>query len=290
MAKNVNDGATLIAVHETSQHAGLVTWWQLKGGLQLEELSTEWERAGFDSTQLPKPIADATALRRSLVALYPKADVISLPKVSGYAVVEQTFVTRDDEEQPDPVQVPKFKAWHDKEGALKVSGDGLESGLKRNIFRTMQGIQQTLEAHDLSGWLTGQSALFHAVSLRPTGGVYFIPSQHVERWRKLSDIVQQCSKSSIFEIPALRTEKAVDAILAALRHEVEAEVERMTKLLNEGEMGVRALNTRRHETTELLKKVGSYESLLSTNLASLADSVETVQRRIFEAVLAAEEV
>lgn len=287
--KATNNAAQLIAVEATSGAAGLVTWWQLGGGLSLEELAAEWARAGFAEDQLPKPVADTTALRRALVQLYPKADVIALPKVAGFAVALQGFVARDGEEQPDPVQLPQFKIWHDKEGVLKSAGEQSSPQLRRDVFRTMQVIQQTLEAHDLSGWLVRQAAKFHAVPLRAAGGVYFIPAPHVERWQKLAGIIEKCSKSSVWEIPALRTEKAVASILYALQHEVETEVERLEAKLNEGEMGLRALQARKRETQETLEKVAAYEKLLGKSLSALSESVEDINRKLTEAALMAAE-
>lgn len=279
--------ASLVAVHEGGSTAGLIAWWQLGGQIELERLTQAWGAAGFDEEQLPNPPSELVALRRAIKALYPKLEVVPLPKTSGFAVGDMEFEEVEGE-KPDPVFRMQFKAWMD-DGAFRVAGPRSTFEMKRILWKELQKAQGILEATDLSTWLVKQASSFGAVALRTMGGVYFLPETRVEEWRKLASCIEGCSKSVLYEIPAMRTEKAVSAILAALRNEVEAEVQHMEAALLEGEMGVRALANRQEYVKALLNKVGQYERLLGANLQAISNAVEAVQDKITQAMLAKEE-
>lgn len=276
------NAAGLVAVHEGGE-AGLIAWWQLGGQIELEALASAWAFAGLAEDDLPNPPSELVALRRAIKGSFPKLEVVPLPRTAGFAAGDMEFEEVEGE-KPDPVFRMQFKAWME-DGVLRLTGPRASFEIKRTLWNELQKAQGILEATDLSTWLVKQASGFGAVALRSMGGVYFIPATHVQLWRQVAQCIESCSKSVLYEIPAMRTEKAVAAILAALRNEVESEVQHMEAALLEGEMGVRALANRQEHVKALLSKVGQYERLLGANLQAIASAVESVQDKITQAML-----
>lgn len=277
-------------MHEGSKTAGLLSWWQLGGQVQLDNLAQLWTQAGLDEQLLPEPPSQVTALRRAIIQKYPKMEINSIPKTQGFAVSELVFKDVVGDVKPDPELRVFFKAWLE-EDVLRISHQYEDEApaLRRDLWQRMQLAQTVLEAKDLSFWLVSQAEKVGAVSLRPAGGVYFIPETHVATWQRLARCIETASTSTIHEIPALRTEKAVASILSALRSEIEGEVEKLEEYLQNGDPGIRALTNRSDQTKAMLAKVAQYERLLGNNLAALADSVEAVHDKVQQAMLAAED-
>ncbi len=133
--------------------------------------------------------------------------------------------------------------------------------------------------HDVSSWLLDIAYGQGAVSLRESGGVYFIPKSGVDYWSKIANAVEAGGAGSVFRIPAVRTAEAVAAITDAVTAEAEAAAlaleEELTKTGDDA-LGKRAIATRTKTVQELLAKLNSYEELLGQQLA-VRERVSTLQ-------------
>lgn len=288
----------VIAVSETTAATGLITWWRLHGSIDLDELSEAWRSVGLDAEDLPGHTSTAVALRRALGKLFVKAHVdlqrIAATKTrpGGFAVVQMSQVDAGDAIQ-DPHFETLLKVWLD-DGIVHVSStrrttEGETLQLRRMVWDAFQEELQKADAHDLSPWLVRRVGAVNGVRLREGGGVYFVPETQAARWRKVAAVLEGVSDSSVYEIPALRSDRAVSAIIDALVSEAQQEVTQMNADLDQASLGARALSSRTDSCASLILKVAEYEKLLGAKTGDLHKAMSALQARLIEARLVAEE-
>ena len=126
----------------------------------------------------------------------------------------------------------------------------------------------------IANWLVGLAYRCKAIALRPRGGVYFIPQAHVAEFAQYVEVLHETAVGShVYQIPAMQSDAAVQAILAALQ----AEVSEALAEINEDIASCvqnRVKDSRRLRCAKLQEKVKVYADLLQVNLDSLQDSIE----------------
>ena len=113
--------------------------------------------------------------------------------------------------------------------------------------------------------------------LRPTGAVYWIPGPKLDEWSQIVHAVEQCAEGKPSAVYLLRHRLDGDAIRAvrdALVTEVQGEVKRIQEEVLSGDLGPRALETRKKQAGELRDKVLLYEDLFSVALSDLHDVID----------------
>lgn len=128
------------------------------------------------------------------------------------------------------------------------------------------------------------------VCLRESGGVYWIPEHSIDVWERVSSSVEFAALAGRNKAYLLRTqmdECALKAVKDAIFTEVMAEAERIRTEVYSGDLGDRALDTRKDQALELGKRVEEYETLLGETMADLKLVVKLVQESTVVAALSA---
>ncbi len=167
----------IIAIDQHVPRAGTILMWTLSGATDLQDLTAAWLAEGLDRKDLPTPPTPAIALRRALneqrdshtlVRPLTKKGPTGKKVNNGFAVVDET--ARGDD---DLVHDIAFRAKLDPIGRLLLTGG---SYAQRDAVRdAFDRHGDELATEDMSAWLVGMMPKFDAVSMRGTGGVYFIP-------------------------------------------------------------------------------------------------------------------
>jgi hypothetical protein len=110
------------------------------------------------------------------------------------------------------------------------------------------------------------------LTLKDTGGVYWVPSEAVPVIMALREGLSSTVAIDVLENKP--TVEAIDAFRRALTREIETEVQEISKEINGGDLGERALENRAERARELITKISSYEDILGTTLETLRDSVD----------------
>jgi hypothetical protein len=93
----------------------------------------------------------------------------------------------------------------------------------------------------------------------------------------------------LYELPALRSAEAVEAIMDAVLGEAKKVEEELTDDLAAGKFGARGLRNRVDRCEAAITKLGTYEELLGQNLASIKETFESLRANLVAAVLVAEQ-
>lgn len=276
-APTVNPG--IVAV-ESMETAGAMVWWRLSGTTTLEALRAAWVGQGLAEALLPDNPSPVAAMRRAVQERCERR-VLARPldNVRGWALVAEHA---QGEELTHSVSC---RVMVNDEGRLSVNPPDhpLAARLRTDYEAHLASISQ----RDVSHWMCGLLETVHAVSLRDTGGVYFVPRADLPVWRQVVAALRACSAHEVYEVPALRTEEAVEAILAAVAREAANAATEMEDELMDAALGQRAIRTRAERCERMRAKLAAYEELLGRGLDTITKRVGDLQANLAAAALIA---
>jgi len=275
--------ANVVALTAPVEAAGAVIWWHLSGCVSLHSLSQAWKDRGWSPDDLPEVPSPKTALRRALRAQESKTRFVRQVE-GGWALVEQRQVP----DSSDPAFVILLLAGLGEDDRPAFArGDETGPELEAAVGAAFDLARIELEPADVSSWMVWYGLKLSAVPLRDTGGLYFIPAQTLAQWHELATVVREVSRHTLCEIPAMRSDEAVSAILDAVQREAQAEAEAMEAELAKG-IGERAINTRLERTEAVEKKISLYEDLLGSKLETLRSRLSVLRSNLSLALLSSE--
>lgn len=270
-----------LAVTDGTPQAGSLVWWELSGLVDAQSLRSAWTAAGLDAALVPEDPPPRTALKRAVETLSEQRKLVRpLAGKEGYSLVEETA------EGEALSYKQSVVATVDSVGKLKI--EPAEGSLAESIQASYQRHLDNLVPSDISTLLVRFTESLDAVALRARGGFYFLPPAAVDRFRLAAQVIRSVGAHVCYEIPALRTESAVQAILAAVEREAAAEIEAFEAVLTNTEVGPRALTTQTKKCDRVATKVASYEALLGTSLVELQERLAGLRSRLAEATLLAQ--
>lgn len=269
---------------------GAMIFWRLSSGARHQRLVSELKANGVAPALHPAPPSPTAVLSRVLNDLYAGRNCLIRPvgkKAGGYAVMPR----RD-----DAGGRPEFKTdWSveisvgaNKAVDLSFSDDTPDAEIQRVQDAVSVGLL-TLGDSEMSSWMSQVVKHLQAVSMRESGGVYFIPAAHVETWRAVNKSVRaKCPGMQLYEIPVVRTEQAIEAVLESLTDSIAKEValvsaqsDDLDKKRNDGtKIQQRSIDGMKTKLMELTNKVKRYEGVLGVGLEKLQEQVESCHLQI----------
>lgn len=273
--------ANVVAVTSGLADAGCVTWWRLAGGLDLVRLRDVWLAAELPEHWLPAEPGTSTALRRAVGELREGHRLLRATSGDVLTIVDEEEVHGELEYRTT------FKARLDKVGRLQVVL-ATTVGDREKVTEAFERYTTELTSQDVSTWLAKLMDRLDAVSLRDTGGVYFVPRFAMVQWQRAIGAIQEASKHAMLFIPAMRSEDAVRAVFDAVGEEVRREAEVIRAAVGTGTLGPRALRTRIATTEAAEQKLAQYEGLFGERLDGLHGLLNGLRAELSVAMLTAE--
>ncbi len=285
----MNTNNELTVTPESVATAGAISYWRLSGPVSLEQLAAAWGRMNLDGTLLPKPPADEVALGRAVREQACKRRLVRpLARRGAWAIVDET-VSQDGTLD---YAVMLSVTWHQhmvqfgRPAVYTRQADDIETAI-RTDFERHRG---ELAPEDISAWLIKLADSNNAVTLRDTGGIYFVPRTSMPFWRSVVDALESVSAHRVFKIPAMKNSEAIDAITEAVTAEATRLYDTMMAELErtgDERLGTRALATRASECQAMLGKVQSYEQLLGVLMPRIVGHIEELSASVAAAALLA---
>lgn len=261
---------------------GAVTFWSLAEWSDRRRLADEFHLinlAGF----VPDPRPPAAALREALEGALGEPRVLVRPLASkdGFAVVREDRGLAANRYQTEftarvmPGAPPSlaFDPWDGR--AARV-----EEAYTRQAGRVPAG--------QLSACLVRVVESLGGTRLRPSGAVYWVPGPRLADWADVAQAVERAADGRPSAVYVLRHRLDADAVRAvrdAVISEIQAEAERISDEVAAGDLGGKALQTRKKQAADLRARVLLYEDLLSLGLASLHRAVDQADQAAATAAL-----
>lgn len=232
-------------------------------------LANEWKAQGLSEEMLLPMITPKVAVKRAMNELTSRRTLARcLGKGKGYALINES-ATEDDLEYSTDFKV----VFEGGMPQIQPEGHPAAATFYKHYTEKLKEVTGT----DLSVWVRTLIFKLKGSRLRERGGVYFVPSDNLETFRRMTGVLEKVSGSSIFELPAVNSEQAVKSVLASITTEAEEEIATFEALLNpeDGqELGERAMKTKAAQIEELIEKVEKYAEILGTNLDKFKDKLE----------------
>ena len=265
---------------------GAITWWALSGVVDMEDLMDAFDAEGLDRAFLPPLPEAATALGRAAAECADKRTLVRpLDRRGMWEIVTESVVE-------DEHQAPRLTHSFECRVELRPDKTALvvpeDHRFAKKILAAYGVFRGSLTSTDLSYWLSGMvNRVASAVALRERGGMYFVPKAHMETWRRVARTLRACSAHVVYEVPALKTDEAVEAILTAVRHDAELELKAMEEYMARPaeKISTRGLNAYARQCAEVRAKLEHYAALLGVALPDMAERAENLAGAINAAKL-----
>ncbi len=271
----------IVAVTDANaDSAGGIVYWKLTELTTLATLTQAWKDAGFDEGLLPPEISPLQALKQAMLELADDSRKLIRPleKKNGYALVEEAA------EEDDLDYQVKVVAKVDADGNLIMDPNYEYSATLREKYEAMRG---NILGGRVGSWLTKLVGCCAGVNLRVgSGGFYFVPQQFIDRFRGWSSIVNDHTQNTVYEILAMPNKGVVKAVLDAVQHEADRELDLIAEDVAEGSMGKTGLKGRERRCDALREKLSEYANLLGPALENIEEKLDTTKANVAAAVLA----
>lgn len=278
------NAAPVYALSEPVAEAGAVVYWSLSGCPPLAAVREALAGAGVPEAELPGQPSPAVALHQATCETFKGCLVRPLPK-GGLAVVE--------ERETEDGSLEHRVLWHTflHEGTPLVGvrqnqpwEESIPAGDR--LAAAYAAAFDSCPAAHLSDWLVRRVQRMAGVSLRQRGSVYFLPPEGAREYRRLREALQAVAGTAyqLHAIPALRGDEAVEAVLAAVIAEAEAEAASMEEDLKQ-QLGARALENRQARCAAVEAKVSKYEALLQRSAGAVQQRLDDLRAQLTVAML-----
>ena len=267
-------------IESTFDVGGAVVFWTASEFTDRDRLRVGLAPLGL-AQFLPEPRPPASVLKDALEEALGGSRVLVRPLADrdGFTVVKEErgknanyYATELIARVRNPVQID-YDPFDDR--AIRVN-----TAFQRHLGR-IPGTQ-------LSACLVRMVEFLGGTRLRPTGAVYWIPGPKLEEWSAVAQAVEQASDGKPSAVYLLRHRLDADAVRAirdAVVVEVQSATARIAEEVNGGQLGSRALETRKQQAQELREKVLLYEDLLSVGLAELHRAIDSADQTAATAAL-----
>lgn len=260
---------TLLAIGENAL-AGRIIYWRLEGDVDAEELAAVWT----SPEKIPTPRGPNGALFYATSAAARARDHLVRRIPGGYAVVKDetnahanllardAVVTRDAWKSNTVVSAVLVEP-ETEGGEPELRFDPPDSPYAVKITEEFAYYRRALTTREIATALPAYALHLGGVSLRDTGGVYFIPHDALPAWDAIQDAFRRASDHRFFGVAVTRAEDAAEAFLDAVAREAQAFLD--SALSELPALGKRARATVAAKAQAMTAKVARYEALFGAD-------------------------
>jgi hypothetical protein len=263
---------------------GAIVFWSLGEYFYRSLLLERWTATGFERF-VPAPRPHTAALRDALQQVVggPRRLIRPLKKRDGFTVKDE--VLGEDDNDYTHYLVAKVASRPEDE-KVRIALDPLRAEEANRIVEQFNRYSGYLTRDQVASGLVALMLSLSATTLRPSGGLYWVPDFAVPHAAAAGAVVEECGASGRSALYVMRNVMDADACRAvrdAISAEVTAEIERLDGEVLGGALGERALQSRKDQVAELRLKVKEYEAILGEGLGALVQATQQTEEIICKA-------
>lgn len=273
------------AVQKGGEHLGDVVWWMLSGAdVPRSVLESNWLAHGLDKEFLPEEQTPEKALRLAVKEAGNGLDRTLIRKTLDgasaliYAVVSEKTDAKGNAEYTQDALIMLDK----KSTPPVLSTDTPSNDVAAKVMKEYARYVNTHTSRDVMTMITKALKAWSSVTLRETGGIYFVPRTQSDNLRKLQGAIERMGSSLVFILPVHATEDSKRSLGIAAQGSIESELAELRTEIDSflaDPDGVRPSTlTRRLEAfNELRSRAGLYQSILSVTVEDLAGQLKSME-------------
>jgi len=246
---------------------GVVTYWSLSEGLSLDSLRDNCP--DWFNKMLPEETAPLGALKRVLTRrIQGKAGLYLRPVArDGYAIMQEHEAAgkKAATERGRMLLLPL------PDGGVGLAMTPFHEGVFADLVKQWQQERRRITASALGTALSRAvlSARVKGVSLRPSGGIYWVSDNSCPEWEALATGIETSGPASVYRMGVAHDAESVRAICDNLTAHVEKEMEQVNEALTGGDLGKRGQKTQKRRARSLEELVSHVEETLEITLLGL---------------------
>lgn len=289
MGKKRKSSSDDVVVLDTTEGTGAVVFWSFHGPTDYVELAMAWEDQDLPERELMNPTTPAGALRAAdsdTRKYLPRGYFVrSIDKLTFIVVKESTTDADDDsvfhEEYEPSAKIGVTlrddgppKAWVKWAKGTNKKDNELRDYADRFLARYQTAIDE-VSLHGMDIWIRRMMEGFvHVVALGERGKPFYVAPSKMDVWERVKTAITTANPRHVFrQIPAMKSQDCIDAVLDACMREVETQTDLIYEELDSDALGSRALKTRLGNLDSLLSKMESFESVLGPKVEDLRTSI-----------------
>lgn len=264
--------------HRELKLNGVIGYWSLTDGTPLDVVHDGLKPAGL-SHCVPVEMTDKPSLRRALATVYPgrRQLIRPLEGKAGFAVIHESTDDNGDMVHEQQMQVLIIYPSHMGGEAYLVfrPGDHFLIQRVREEFALEKG---KVPAAQMGQILVRCVESLKGVSLRPSGGFYWLAEEDVPKWEQVCDVIEGANSGNKMYLLRTTTEpETVDAVCDAVITQVQAKLDALAESIESGDLGKRALKSRETMAQELDEYLQRYEGIFQKSFKELRDRADEVE-------------
>jgi hypothetical protein len=243
--------------------AGSAVFWTISGESDYQALAGAMSLQGF-SKFTPDVATEYSALRAALEEAYPGHKFF--PVKDHPARFEVIKVS------PNPYDAKRNQFEHVTTASASKDWQEVtdDNGLNTDLTERFRKHRQSVTHGCLTEALIKIVFELGGTTLRPSGGVYWIPNHNWERWEALAQAIELAgAKNKLFALRTIFDENSACAIREALATEIAREAKTINDTLTDPESGKRAAANARKNASNLRDKIIAYEGAFTMSLEDL---------------------
>jgi plasmid stabilization system protein ParE len=256
------------------KHIGDLLWWTLADAeIARAQLEAIWSAEGLSAGDLPEVPTPEKALRTAIreCQVGRHDHLLRLGKQDdGEVVYAVVLETRDGSGNVHHAQEARITLYRTAPGRL--ASDDAGHPLVAAVSTAYDRLLNVHTADDVRRAILRTLASCAAVTLRDSGGVYWVPSTHAGRLRSLQAAIARIGTSQLAIVPIHETAAANQELGKAARASIEEEIVRLREELEsflEGAPRVATLAHRLDVFNDLRSRAQLYHSVLRVQVDDL---------------------
>lgn len=266
-------------IEATLKICGATTLWTL-GRTNRATLKAALAPLGLDS-HVPEARSPKAILKDVLIGTYADAKkmVRPLAKRDAFTIVSETRGESVNQYDNDMlVEV-------NEDGKVIATPDRDQAALQAAYDATAN----ILPVATVGGLLSTIVGVLNGIPLRPSGGVYWLPADRLEKWVKVAGAFEGAvvgdEKSAVYVLRSQADAQALRAVRDALQSQLTGEIARMQEEIDRGVLGEDALNARVETAKAMHTRLAEYEQLLGETLTAVHSSIDAVKTSAAKALI-----
>ena len=265
---------------------GRIVFWSLGSDSEYKALKDGFEQLGL-SAYIPDEQSSVMSLKAALTEVYGSRRCLvrklDKPKVPGFQITQERASGENNAgleyHKIFSAQIPTDNRgiiFLDPETGVQISDPKYATVVRDLFWKELDKVPRDNLARSLKRIVAQQS---NGITLKETGGVYWIPENSLPLWDKVVSVTQAASpggRNKIYGPRTLLDDDLVHMAMDWLAQNVESEMGQIRERLGKAKTK-RGKSTQEDAASDLHDKVKTYEGIFSKTLQGLKDSTQDLK-------------
>lgn len=259
---------------------GVIVTWCPNAEAKLESIKAAFDTIGMGH-RAPRPRTLKEAVRSALTEKFSKKNRRIAPAGRGYELLVET--PHESEVRIDTAHVVSM--WveaHDNEEVVVTDTptfkvDDVTYTLD-DVAAWVEAAKQRVDSGAVGEALAAVAGELKGITIRDSGGAYWLPPGSEGRWSSLVAALDKAGQPMRMRVwDAAASPRTIQSTIDAIDSMVAKKCEEVVKAISEGDLGVRAIETKSAEVATLAEQLVEYEEALNVGLDALRQKVAQAQ-------------